>query len=227
MLTPAMTHDWNLSPTQAVTLQRELASSVREVKLARLPSLVAGADCAFCSNGEEIIAGWVVWDVKRQKLVEEVVAVERTTFPYVPGLLSFRETPAMLAAAAKLSVKPDLLMFDGHGRAHPRRFGIASHVGLLLDLPSIGCAKSRLCGEHKEPAPSRGACVSLVDGDEKIGRVLRTRERLKPVFVSVGHKITLDGAVDIVLRCCTRYRLPEPTRLAHMLVTREKANHAP
>ncbi len=227
MLTPVVHHEWNLSPTSAIALQKELASMVRGAALPKQPVLIAGADCAFCSGGGEIIAGWVVWDAIHRRVVEEVVAVVQTTFPYVPGLLSFREAPALLTAATKLTTQPDVLMFDGQGRAHPRRFGIACHVGVLLDFPSIGCAKSRLCGEHKEPPKRNGSHVPLVDGREKIGRVLRTRARLKPVFVSVGHKITIDEGVKVVMRCCTKYRLPEPTRLAHQLVTREKLNHAP
>jgi deoxyribonuclease V len=168
----------------------------------------------------------VVWDVQHQRVIETASAIKPSRFPYVPGLLSFREGPALIAAARKLKCEPDVLMFDGHGRAHPRRFGIATHMGLVFDRPSIGCAKSRLCGAHKDPPPERGRHVPLVDGDEKIGRVLRTRHGLKPVYVSVGYKVTIDDAVRVCLECCTKYRLPEPARLAHQLVTQAKVTSA-
>jgi deoxyribonuclease V len=222
MLRVRFRHRWNLSPSAAVALQEHLAGRVEECALERPPKLVAGADCAFTADGARIIAGWAVWDVQRQCIVETATATRRTNFPYVPGLLSFREAPALLWAARKLSSDPDVLLFDGHGRAHPRRFGIACHMGLLLDLPSVGCAKSRLCGEHKEPSAARGSHVPLIDRGTKIGRVLRTRHGLKPVYVSVGHRITIDAAIRVVLACCTKYRLPEPARLAHQLVTLAK-----
>ena len=220
MLKPRLRHRWNLTPTEAIELQRELAAQVLETPLKVMPRIVAGADCAFSPDGRMVIAGWVVWDVIHQREIESTTATVEVSFPYVPGLLTFREAPALLAAARKLKVMPDLLMFDGQGRAHPRRIGIASHMGLVLDCPSIGCAKSRLCGEHKEPATARGSQVSLIDGDESIGRVVRTRRGLKPVYVSVGHRLNLDDAVKVVLLCCTKYRLPEPTRLADQLVAR-------
>lgn len=219
MLKVQLRHSWNLTPAKAIALQDKLAAQVRETPLERVPRIVAAADCAYSSDGEWVFAGWVLWDVARQHEIESVTAEKKITFPYVPGLLSFRETPALVAAARKLTIDPEVLIFDGHGRAHPRRIGIASHMGLLLDCPSIGCAKSRLCGEHKEPAASRGSHVPLLDGGEKIGRVLRTCRGLKPVYVSVGHRVSLDDAVKVVLRCCTKHRLPEPARLAHILVT--------
>ncbi|MFQ5411939.1 MAG: endonuclease V, partial [Phycisphaerae bacterium] len=159
-----------------------------------------------------------VWDLKTRATIETTVDVRGVTFPYIPGLLSFREAPGLLAAARRLKSKPDVFMLDGQGLAHPRRFGLACHVGLLLDRPSLGCAKSRLCGTHGEPGRRAGCSKRLMLGGELIGRVVRTRDGVKPVYVSIGHKITLDDAEKLTLRCCTRYRLPEPTRLAHQLV---------
>lgn len=214
-------HRWNLSPTAAIRLQRALADRVVErVVPARSVRLVAGGDAAFVAGAPQIIAGWIVWDVRKHAVIESASVHRKVTFPYVPGLLSFREAPALLAAARQLRSVPDVFILDGHGRAHPRRLGIASHLGLLLDRPTIGCAKSRLCGEHVEPGNTRGDAVDLRFDGERIGRVLRTRTGVKPVYVSVGHLVRLADAERIVLRCCTGYRLPEPTRLAHQLVTR-------
>lgn len=227
MLRMQFRHRWNLTPSAAIELQRQLAERVEERALAGEPKLVAGADCAFTPDGARIIAGWVVWDVRRQQAIETATAQMRVSFPYVPGLLSFREIPALLMAARKLKTEPDVLMYDGHGRAHPRRFGIACHLGVLLARPTVGCAKSRLCGEHKEPAERRGSHVPLFDGAEKIGRVLRTRDGFKPVYVSVGHLVTIDDAVNVVMRSCTKYRLPEPARLAHQLVTESRRLEGP
>lgn len=205
-------------------MQAELAEEIVRKRLSRLPDLVAGGDATISRDGKTMIAGWVVWDVASQCVVEEISAAKPATFPYVPGLLSFREAPVLLAAAKKLRCEPGLFMFDGHGLAHPRRFGLACHVGLFLERPSLGCAKSRLCGEHGAPGDCPGDHVPLRDGREIIGRVLRTREGVKPVFVSIGHRITLGDAVKAVMACCTKYRLPEPTRLAHQFVTRLRAD---
>lgn len=183
---------------------------------------MAGLDCAFSRDGEQCIAGVVVWDVAAARVVEERIATRPLRFPYVPGLLSFREAPALLAVLRKLRSEPDALLFDGHGYAHPRRFGIACHVGLVADRPSAGCAKSRLVGEHGEPGPARGASRPLFDRGERIGSVLRTREGSRPVYASVGHRMDLATAERLVLACGAGYRLPEPTRLADRLVARAK-----
>ncbi len=220
MKLPRARHRWDVTPKRAVALQRELTELVVERALPEPVRLVAGADMAFSSDGQRCVAGVVVWSRDRRSVVEEVVATRPARFPYVPGLLSFREAPTVLAAARKLTTVPDAWIFDGQGRAHPRRFGLACHVGLFLEQPTIGCAKSRLCGEHHESATRRGACVPLRDHGERIGSVVRTREGVKPVYISVGHRATLNDAVRLVLSCCTKYRLPEPTRLAHQLVTR-------
>ncbi len=222
MKLPKLLHRWTVSPKRAISLQRELA--VRVVRRGSLDRvrLVAGADMAFTSDLNRCVAGVVVWDIERGAPVEQQIAVRPLKFPYVPGLLSFREAPAVLAAIRKLRLEPDAFMFDGHGLAHPRRFGLACHVGVLIDRPSVGCAKSRLLGQHEEPVPHRGATSPLADGRERIGTVLRTRDRVKCVYVSVGHRTTLESAVRLVLRCGGGFRLPEPTRLADRLVARAR-----
>jgi deoxyribonuclease V len=207
-----------------MAIQRALRDDVVECALPRTTRLVAGADLAFSPDGRRCIAGIVVWDRVDAGVVEEVTAVRPARFPYIPGLLSFREAPALLAAARKLEHVPDAWIFDGQGRAHPRRFGLACHVGVLLNQPTIGCAKSRLCGKHTEPSIRRGACVGLYENGDRIGSVLRTRDGVKAVYVSVGHRVTLAEAVKLVAGCCTKYRLPEPTRLADQLVSRRRRN---
>jgi deoxyribonuclease V len=198
-----------------------LAKEIRTEPFRGKIKYVAGADMAFSKDGRYCLAGVVVWDVDQQEVVEESLAWRAVRFPYVPGLLSFRETPAVLAAIRKLRCTPDVFMFDAHGFAHPRRFGLASHAGLLMDYPSVGCAKSRLCGQHREPSRERGRSAPLKDGTETIGAVVRTRQGVKPVYVSIGHRMTLKDAKRIVLKCTGRYRLPEPTRQAHILVSRQ------
>lgn len=188
----------------------------------RTVRLVAGADMAFSPDGTRCLAGVVVYDLETQDVVDQTLAWRDVRFPYVPGLLSFREAPAVLAAVRKLKTEPDLFMFDAQGLAHPRRMGLAAHAGLLIDRPAIGCAKSRLCGEHADPPATPGRYAPLSHHAEVIGAVLRTRRDVKPVFVSIGHRVTLDDAVRLVMQCVTRYRLPEPTRLAHLLVTRHR-----
>jgi deoxyribonuclease V len=213
-------HRWNVSPVKAVEIQRKLADLVRETALPAAPRLVAGADMAITHGGRHCIAGVVVWDWRAGTIVEQQNARRLLRFPYVPGLLSFREAPAVLAAIRKLKHQPDLFMLDGQGRAHPRGIGLASHVGLILDRPTLGCAKSRLCGESKDPGVTRGRRAALRLDGRIIGAVVRTRDHVKPVYVSVGHRISLEDAVEWVLRCCRSFRLPEPTRLAHHYVTR-------
>lgn len=222
MKIPPIPHRFTLSPSEAVQLQRELAARVRVSPLRRTPRLVAGLDAAFTRDGHSCIGGVVLWDVAAREVVEERVATRRLTFPYVPGLLSFRETPVLLAALRKLRGIPDALLCDAHGVAHPRRFGLACHVGVLVEIPTVGCAKSRLVGSHREPGARRGARAPLLDGEEVIGTVLRTRDGVKPVYVSVGHRIDLESAERLVLDCAARHRLPEPTHLADRLVAREK-----
>ena len=201
-------------------MQRRLAERVRVTPLRGAPRLVAGLDAAFA--GERCIAAVVVWDLREQRVVEERVVMRPLRFPYVPGLLSFREAPALLAALRGLRTEPDVLVCDGHGLAHPRRFGIACHIGVLTGLPTVGCAKSRLVGAYADPARRRGARSPLVDGGEVIGSVLRTRPDSKPLFVSVGHRVDLRSSVRLVLACARDHRLAEPVHLADRLVAASK-----
>jgi deoxyribonuclease V len=215
-------HSWSLTPREAIALQKELAGRVCVRKPPSELRFVAGLDAAFSADGKHCLAAVVLWDAREHGVVEQHTAARKLAFPYIPGLLSFREAPTLLAALRKLGRTPDALMCDGQGLAHPRRLGIASHVGILCGLPTIGCAKSRLCGEHTEPARARGSASPLMDGDEQIGDVVRTQNGVKPLYVSVGHLCDLPGARELVLTCATRYRLPEPTRLADRLVAAAK-----
>jgi deoxyribonuclease V len=222
-------HNWNLSYSRARELQTELSGKVQFTPLKKKPQLVAGLDCAFSKDGEKIIAAVVLLRLPQFELVETVSASRKVTFPYIPGLLSFREAPVCLAAVEKLQRQPDVFIIDGQGIAHPRRLGLAAHLGLFLDKPTIGCAKSRLTGTYEEPSLEKGAFSPLKDEKVKqnarseiIGAVLRTRTNVKPVFVSVGNKCLLEDAIRVVLDCAVKYRLPEPTRLAHQTVSKLK-----
>ena len=220
-------HDWDLLPAQAIALQKALAGDVvRSDRLGpggrRAIGRVAGVDAAFADGGRTIRAAAVLLDYPALTLRHEVLVERPTAFPYVPGLLSFREVPALLEALDRLPAAPDVILCDGHGYAHPRRFGLACHLGLWLDTPTIGVAKSRLTGSHDEPGPEKGDVAWLLAGKgesprERLGAVLRTRARVKPVYVSAGHRISLRTALALTLACATRYRLPEPTRLADKL----------
>jgi deoxyribonuclease V len=218
---PSAPHSWTLTPKNAIAVQRRLAPGIVQRPL-RKTRFVAGVDCAFSRDGEYCLAAAILWDTEAEVVVEEHLARRKLRFPYVPGLLTFREGPAVLAVLRKLKRRPDVLMFDGQGLAHPRRFGIASHIGLIVGIASLGCAKSRLTGQHGAVGDKRGDVALLEDGDEVIGLVLRTRDHVRPVFVSVGHLCDLDSARALTLRCVTRYRLPEPTRLADRRVAAYK-----
>lgn len=214
-------HGWNLSPADAVLLQRQLAVKVSQHDaIARPIKLVAGADVSYRRRGGQFHAAVVILDYAAMTIQEIVTASGEVDFPYVPGLLSFRELPILLQAFHKLEMVPDVVLADAQGIAHPRRLGLASHLGLWLDLPTIGCAKSRLCGEGPEPQGVRGAWTPLRDAGEEVGRVVRTKDRVRPLYISPGHKTNLQSACDIVLNCCRGYRLPEPTRQAHLLSNR-------
>jgi deoxyribonuclease V len=195
---------------------------VRFTPLRKNPKVLAGIDCAFSKDAQRILAAIVVLRLPDFAAVETASAVRKVTFPYIPGLLSFREAPVCIAAARKLRVRPDVFIIDGQGIAHPRRLGLAAHLGLFLDRPTIGCAKSRLTGEYDEPPSEKGAYTLLTDKSEEIGAVVRTRTNVKPVFVSVGNKCVVQDAVRDVLACAAKYRLPEPTRLAHQKVGKLK-----
>jgi len=267
-------HDWNLSYSQAIALQKQLAQQVQQIELKTRPKTIAGLDCALSPDGHRIVAAVVVlalpnpmqglWEPLAKsefELIETATACQKLSFPYIPGLLSFRESPVCIAAVEKLRTEPDAFMIDGQGIAHPRRLGIATHLGLFFDKPTLGCAKSRLFGSYQEPAPQKGAYSLLKDtrhktqdtrprlpitnyqlpvtnnrksqesqpsderratSDEIIGAVVRTRANVEPVFVSVGNKCLLKDAIEITLAWTTKYRLPEPTRLAHQLVSKIK-----
>jgi deoxyribonuclease V len=187
---------------------------------------VAAMDVSYDRRSPWMFAGVVVLRLSGFELVEQAAVCCRSRFPYVPGLLSFRESPAGLEAWGRLRTRPDCLICDGHGYAHPRRFGFACHFGLLVDLPTIGCAKRVLVGDYREPGPRRGSTADLVLEDEVIGTAVRTREGASPVFVSVGHRISLARAVAIVLATSPRYRIPEPIRQAHALVNRLRETRA-
>lgn len=212
----ARRHPWDVSPDEAVAIQKRLRAELAQGEPITLDQIhtVAGVDASYREIGRAAIA---VFSFPDLALIEEVTAMREAPFPYIPGLLAFREGPVALAAYERLTIQPDLLIFDAHGYAHPRRMGLASHLGVYLDRPSIGCAKSRLTGAYEEPGPEPGAWSSLVSRGEEIGRVVRTKARTKPIFVSVGYRITLPLAVEVVLRCVRGYRLPEPTRIADKL----------
>ncbi len=214
-------HPWDLTPSEAVALQRELAGQVvTENRVARPVRRVAGVDVSYEKQGELFFAAVVLLSFPDLEPLEESHAAARVRFPYIPGLLSFRELPPLLQAFRALASKPDLILVDGQGIAHPRRLGLASHLGLWLDSPTIGCAKSRLCGDHLPPGPRRGERTPLLLKGEEVGAVLTTRERVRPLFISPGHHVDIDSAVELVLACGRGYRLPEPTRLAHLLSNR-------
>ena len=208
-------HGWDVSVAEAKRIQRGLAGGV--VRKGRLDAveLIAGVDISGANSDGMSRGAVVVLRYPSMEVVERRTVLMKIEFPYVPGLLSFREIPLILAACKQLSTTPDLFIADAQGIAHPRRLGLASHLGLVLGVPTIGCAKSILCGQHGDLGDEPGDCVSLVDGDEVVGSALRTKRRVKPVYVSIGHRIDLDEACRWVLACCRGYRLPEPTRLAH------------
>jgi deoxyribonuclease V len=240
-------HNWNLSYYQAIALQKQLSEKVQLVELKNHPKTIAGIDCALSKDNQRIIAAVIVlrtptaerslWGPVESsgfEIIETTNAIQKVSFPYIPGLLSFREAPVCIAAVEKLKHEPDAFIIDGQGIAHPRRFGLACHLGLFLDKPTVGCAKSRLTGSFEDPASEKGAYSLLIDkkgyqantrderretSDEIIGAVVRTRTNVAPVFVSVGNKCLLKDAIEITLNCTTKYRIPEPTRLAHQLVS--------
>lgn len=212
-------HSWNVSPQEAAAIQERLSREVvSEDKLGPV-SHVAGVDIGFEENNSVTRAAVALLSFPDLQLVEYAIVRRPTPFPYVPGLLSFREGPAALEALDQLKIRPDLLICDGQGLAHPRRFGLACHLGLLSDLPAIGVAKSRLVGQHEPVPTSRGAWQPLWFDGQIVGAVLRTRTNVRPVYVSIGHRLALETAIDYVMRCTPRYRLPETTRWADRLAS--------
>ncbi len=222
---PRRLHDWDLSTADARAVQSRLASRVdSRNRLAGRPRLVAGLDISGAFSDGDALAAVVVLKYPGLEIVEIQTARVRPPFPYVPGLLSFREIPVLFAALEKLTVEPDLLVVDGHGQAHPRRFGIASHLGVLFDIPAIGCGKSLLVGTHGRLGEVRGSTATLKHKGEAIGKAVRTRDGVKPVYVSLGHKVDTRSAVRWILAFTTKYRLPEPTRLAHQAASGDLAS---
>ncbi len=213
-------HSWDLSAKEAVALQKQLAPQVRIEPLQSPPKFIAGADLSFDKGSDEVWAGIVVLSFPDLQIVEERGLQTRAPFPYVPGLLSFREAPAVLEVWEQLQHKPDVLVLDGQGLAHPRRFGLACHLGLWLDVPTYGSAKTLFVGDFQDLGEERGSSADLVHRGEVVGAAVRTKKKTTPVYVSVGHKLTLDDAVDLTLRCDGGYRVPEPTRRAHLFVNR-------
>ncbi|MFH1662863.1 MAG: deoxyribonuclease V [Chloroflexota bacterium] len=210
-------HDWKISVHKAKEIQKQLVSKVSRNGEVVSPKYIAGVDIAAGRANEMAQAAVVVLSYPEMQMVEFAKAQGRLELPYIPGLLSFRESPLILDAFCKIKTSPDIIMIDGQGIAHPRRLGIASHLGLLLDKTTIGCAKSRLCGSSLMPGDETGSYAEITDNGEIIAVTLRTKTGVKPLYISIGHKINLENAVYWVMRCCRGYRLPEPTRLAHLV----------
>lgn len=215
----------NLSPQEAFQIQNEMRQQLRLEPLPQMPRTIGGADISFNKYSEVVYAGIVVLSYPAMQVIDKATVVTRTRFPYVPGLLAFREAPALLEVWEQLGQKPDVLVLDGHGIAHPRRMGIATHFGLLADAVTLGCAKSLLTGHYGALGEHAGATTDLVHQDEVVGKVLRTKNKCNPVFVSPGNRITLEESLDIILHSVGKYRIPEPTRLAHLLVNEVRIIH--
>ncbi|MEC4670076.1 MAG: deoxyribonuclease V [Nitrospirota bacterium] len=216
-------HPWDVTPREAMRIQEQVRARVIPRGRLGVPRLVAGADLAYDTDAHTVFASVVVLRFPGLEVVEAIALKEQISFPYIPGLLSFRETPPLLRAFARLRHEPDLIFVDGHGRSHPRSAGLACHIGVLLDRPVIGCAKSVLVGTYQDPALSRGSVSYLYNGrGQVLGGVLRTRDKVKPVFVSIGHRIGLAQAIKLTLACAQRFRVPEPTRQADCLAARAK-----
>jgi len=213
-----MSHSWNITPAEAIILQEKMRRDVRIVPLnMNAIRYVAGADVSCMKRDPWLYASIVVLDMVDMQPVEVATDLRKAVFPYIPGLLSFRESPVILQAWEKLRLKPDALICDGHGVAHPRRFGIASHLGLLLDVPTVGCAKNILVGRYGSLGEGAGSRAYLMDGEDIVGAAVRTRANVKPVIVSPGHLSDIDSSINLVIACLRSYRLPETSRWAHRL----------
>jgi deoxyribonuclease V len=224
---PRALHPWDLDAATARELQRELAERVITDRRLAPYETIGGADVSFNKWSPTLYAAVVVLRADTLEVIDRAGVVADAKFPYIPGFLSFREAPPVIEAFEKLSVRPEVLMCDGQGIAHPRRLGLASHLGLWLEIPTIGCAKSHLFGMFEEPGPTRGQWSPMTDGDETIGAVLRTRDRVKPLFVSPGHLCDLEGAIAAVLAATRGYRLPTTTRMAHDYVNELRRRGGP
>ena len=212
-----LTHKWNVSPKEAIEIQKRLKQKVRIEPLQKEVKYIGGADISFNRGESTVYATIVVLRLSDLEEVERSLVVGTIDFPYIPGLLSFREVPILWEAWQQLKQKPDVLVLDGHGIAHNRRFGVASHFGILADIPTIGCAKKIFVGTHQELSEEARNMVGIYDKNELLGAVLRSRSKVKPIYISVGHRITLPDALRIIQQCITKYRLPEPTRQAHLI----------
>ncbi len=233
---PIFSHPWDLSPQEAIKLQEKLRRRIILKKDFSEVKRIAGADISFSKKSNKAYAAVIIFsfpdncrldeasEARRQlEILEEQHTIGNPSFPYIPGLLTFREGPLLIEVFKKIKIEPDVIIFDGQGIAHPKRLGLATHMGILLDKPTIGCAKSRLIGNYQEPERKRDSYSFLREDNEVIGAVLRTKEDVSPVFISPGHKIDLKSSIEIVLKCLRGYRLPEPTRQAHLLVNRLRA----
>lgn len=208
-------HSWNVTPKEAAAEQLKLAGQVEITEFRGKISLVAGTDLSYDRANDMLFAAVLVFSFPDLELIETQSTIAKSTFPYVPGLLSYRELPPLLECFRKLRNVPDIVLCDGQGIAHPRRFGLASHLGILLKIPTVGCAKSRLTGSGNEPGLEKGKWSPLNDEGEEIGRIVRTRTGVKPMYISVGHLCDIETATEVTIKCCIKYRQPEPNRLAH------------
>ncbi|MBI2469883.1 MAG: endonuclease V [Planctomycetes bacterium] len=214
-------HSWRVNYKKAIQIQENFRELLTFEKYTGKIHTIAGTDVSYDKHSDCFFAGVVVFKLnKHLEIIEEATAMGKARFPYIPGLLSFREAPILLRAFRKLKSNPDIILFDGQGIAHPRHFGLASHMGLILDKPSIGCAKSRLVGEYRDVGNTAGAYSKLIYENKVVGAVLRTKKNTRPIFVSPGHKTNLSFAIRIAIKTCRGYRIPEPTRQAHLLVNK-------
>jgi deoxyribonuclease V len=211
---------WPDDISEAKRIQDVLRKRVKIIPLKKTPEIIAGVDAAFA--GDKIVAVATLYEYPELKHLHDASSIEKIRFPYIPGMLSFREGHAIVNAVKRLNIKPDVILFDGQGIAHPKGIGIASHIGVILDISTIGCAKSRLVGEFKEPDTTRGSMAYLYYKGMKVGAVLRTRSNVRPVFVSPGHMIDIDSSIEIVMKCVSKYRIPEPLRRADYLSKKYK-----
>nr|HID57771.1 deoxyribonuclease V [Desulfobacterales bacterium] len=217
-------HQWDVSSKEAIALQISISKQISLRPIPKRITTVAGADVSYSRKGRELYAAALVFTFPDLVLLEMETALGTIDFPYIPGLLSFREGPVLLSALEKIQNRPDVIIFDGHGIAHPRRAGLASHLGMILKCPTIGCAKTRFVGEHRAVPPQKGSIQPIKYQGQVVGAAVRTRERVKPVYVSPGYAVTLNASIDIVLACCRKYRLPEPVRQAHIVANRLRLN---
>jgi len=218
LMKPIINHSWNLNEPEALILQQQLAAKVIKSDEFTQMNLIAGVDVAYAKDSNKLVAAVVIFDAHTLEVIETITATDKEQFPYIPGLFSFRELPSLIKAFAKLQHTPDLIVCDGQGYAHPRRFGLACHLGVIFDTPTIGCGKTRLLGSHDELPTERGAIAPLTDNNEVIGNVLRTQAKINPIYVSIGHRISLPTATEWVLKLSPNYRLPETTRQADQAV---------